>query len=219
MSYLLLALTGLAIGFMVAAPIGPINLICMRRTLAFGSFIGFVSGLGAATGDGMFAAVIGFGLTAIKHWIEGYSHILQLAGGALLLGFGIHTYLADPLHGREMRCAGERMPENSSLLRSFASTFALSLSNPATLFAFAALFTGFGGLVVSANAGPAQAAIVVVGVLCGSALWWLTLTTIVGSLHARIDARVMRIITHVSGVVIAIFGLAMLAHVLMERLR
>src|SRR5579863_8806351 len=139
MNYLLLVLTGLIIGFIVAAPIGPINLICIKRTLALGSLIGFVSGLGAAAGDGVFAAVIGFGLTAIREWIEGYSHTMQIAGGALLLGFGVHTYLSDPLRGREVACAGgDRVAANPSLVRSFASTFALSLTNPATLFAFAA---------------------------------------------------------------------------------
>lgn len=219
MNYLLLILAGLFIGFIVAAPIGPINLICIRRTLTFGALNGFVSGLGAALGDGVFAAVIGFGLTAIRHWIEGYSQLLQVAGGALLLGFGIHTYLADPLHGRELGCAADGTPGTSSLLRSLASTFALSLTNPATLFAFAALFTGFGGIVASADASPTQAAFVVAGVLCGSATWWLTLTTVVGALHARIDRKVMRIITHVSGVVVSLFGLAMLVHVVIERFR
>jgi hypothetical protein len=105
------------------------------------------------------------------------------------------------------------------LVRSLASTFALSLTNPATLFAFAALFTSFGGIVASAGMSLAQAGFVVGGVLCGSTLWWLTITTVVGLLHARIDARVMRIITHASGVVAGLFGLGMLAHVLIERLR
>lgn len=225
MNYILLILTGIIIGFVVAAPIGPINLICMRRTLAFGPLNGFVSGLGGAMGDGFFAAIVGFGLTAIRQWIEGYSQGLQLAGGALLLGFGIHTYFSDPLHGREIgqevSSARERAQKRggSSLVRSFASTFALSLSNPATLFAFAALFTGFGGIVASADTSAAQAGVVVAGVLCGATLWWLTITTVVGLLHAKIDARVMRIITHVSGIVVSIFGLGMLGHVLIERLR
>ena len=225
MNYILLILTGIIIGFIVAAPIGPINLICIRRTLAFGPLNGFISGLGGAMGDGFFAAIVGFGLTAIRQWIEGYSQGLQLAGGALLLGFGIHTYFSDPLHGREIgqevSNARERAQRRggSSLVRSFASTFALSLSNPATLFAFAALFTGFGGIVASADASAAQAAVVVVGVLCGATLWWLTITTVVGLLHAKIDARVMRIITHVSGIVVSLFGLGMLGHVVLAWFR
>lgn len=219
MNYVLLIIAGLVIGFVVAAPIGPINLICIRRTIKFGSLYGLVSGLGAAMGDGVFASIVGFGLTAIRHWIEGYSHALQLAGGALLLGFGIHTYLSDPLHGRELNYTGERPAVSPSLVRSFVSTFALSLSNPATLFAFAALFTGFGGIIAGSSASPGEAAFVVGGVLCGSSLWWLTLTTIVGLLHTRIDARVMRIVTHASGIVVSLFGLAMLAHVVIAQFR
>jgi threonine/homoserine/homoserine lactone efflux protein len=219
MSSILLVLPGLLIGFLVAAPIGPINLICMRRTLAFGALTGFVSGLGAAAGDGIFAGIIGFGLTAIRHWIEGFSQPLQIAGGALLLGFGIHTYLADPSQERETQCDGDRAQSNSSLLRSFASTFALALSNPATLFAFAALFTGFGGFIGMADPSLAQAGFVVAGIVCGSAIWWLTITMIVSAYHARINGRVMRIITHGSGVIICLFGLGMLTHVLLEHFR
>lgn len=219
MSTVLLIVPGLVIGFLVAAPIGPINLICIRRTLAFGAFVGFVSGLGAATGDGIFAAIIGFGLTAIRHWIEGYSQLMQIIGGALLLGFGIHTYLADPLHGRELVCAPDRPRTRPSLMRSFASTLALALSNPATLFAFAALFAGFSGFIGITAPSLAQAGFVVAGILCGAGLWWFTLTTIVSAFHARINARVMRIITHASGAVVCIFGLGMLAHVLLQQMR
>src|ERR1700731_523579 len=102
MTYVLLILTGLVIGFIVAAPIGPINLICIRRTLAFGSLNGLVSGLGATLADGIFAAIIGFGLTAIRHWFEGWSETLQIAGGVLPIAFCVHTYLGDPLHGRDV---------------------------------------------------------------------------------------------------------------------
>jgi threonine/homoserine/homoserine lactone efflux protein len=221
MDYLFLILTGLVIGFIVAAPIGPINLICIRRTLAFGSLNGLISGLGATAADGIFAAIVGFGLTAVRHFFEGWSHTLQIAGGLLLIAFGIHTYFADPLHGRDVSRMGERererAPRNRSLVRSFASTFAIAMSNPATLFAFAALFAGFGGIVASAHAGWTEASFVVAGVMIGSGLWWLTLTSVVGLLHARIDARVMRIITHVSGIVVTLFGLVMLARIFWVR--
>jgi|SRR5579871_343548 len=217
MNYVLLVPTGLVIGFIVAAPIGPINLICIRRTLAFGSLMGLVSGLGATAADGIFAAIIGFGLTAIRHWFEGWSQALQVAGGALLIGFGVHTYFADPLHGREFHYEGGHHRHRASYLRSFASTFAIAMSNPATLFAFAALFAGFGGIMASEHAGWTEAGLVVVGVMVGSGLWWLTLTSIVGLLHARIDTRVMRIITHVSGIIVTLFGVVMLARVLWVR--
>jgi threonine/homoserine/homoserine lactone efflux protein len=213
LNQLLLIGPGIVIGLVVAAPIGPVNLICIRRTLQYGSLNGFMSGLGAALGDGIFAIVTGFGLTAIAQLIEGLSVPLQLAGGVLLVCFGLYTYFSKPPKPYDPKCettAKAKAP--SSLVRAMASTFALTITNPATLLGFTAMFTGLGGL---AGDDPSffSAAFVVGGVILGSALWWLTLTTLVGLLHARIDDRVMRIINHGSGLLVAAFGIAVLGHV------
>ena len=209
-----LIISGIVIGLIAAAPIGPVNLICIRRTLAFGPLNGFMAGLGAAFGDGVFATVIGFGVTAVAHWIEGYSLYLQIVGGILLLSFGIHTYLTLPDPSLKEQ-AKEKASEPSSLLRIGLSTFALTMTNPATLFGFAAMFAGLTGL---AGGQPTlfQAGIVVISVFGGSALWWFILTEVVGHLHTKIDARVMRIINHSSGVAIALFGAAVLVHVALK---
>jgi threonine/homoserine/homoserine lactone efflux protein len=215
-NYIALVISGIVMGLIAAAPIGPVNLICIRRTLAFGTLNGFMAGLGAAFGDGVFATVIGFGVTAVSKWIEGYSLYLQVVGGILLLAFGIHTYitLPDPNLKEENK---ERAMEPSSLMRLTVSTFALTMTNPATMFGFAAMFTGLTGL---ANVQPTfiQAAIVVAAVFAGSALWWFALSEVIGHLHTKIDARVMRIINHSSGVAIAIFGLAVLGHLVVKYL-
>ena len=216
MNYIALIISGIVMGLIAAAPIGPVNLICIRRTLAFGPLNGFMAGLGAAFGDGVFATVIGFGVTAVSKWIEGYSLYLQVVGGILLLAFGIHTYitLPDPKVKEETK---ERAMEPSSLMRLTVSTFALTMTNPATMFGFAAMFTGLTGL---AGVQPTfiQAAIVVAAVFGGSALWWFALSEVIGHLHTKIDARVMRIINHSSGVAIAIFGLAVLGHLVLKYL-
>src|SRR6266550_449651 len=94
MYFLFLFGSGIIIGLIVAAPIGPVNLICIRRTLAFGPLNGFMSGLGASLGDTIFAIVASFGLTAVAQLIEGYAHYIELIGGALLIYFGLHTYFA-----------------------------------------------------------------------------------------------------------------------------
>jgi threonine/homoserine/homoserine lactone efflux protein len=219
LSQFLLLGPGILIGLVVAAPIGPVNLICIRRTLQYGSLNGFMSGLGAALGDGLFAIVTGFGLTAIAQLIEGLSVPLQLAGGILLVCFGLYTYFSKPPKPYDPKCevttAKAKAP--SSLARAMASTFALTITNPATLLGFTAMFTGLGGL---AGDDPSffSAAFVVGGVILGSALWWLTLTTLVGLLHARIDDRVMRIINHGSGLLVAAFGLVVLGHVALKLL-
>src|SRR5215469_12989086 len=196
MNFFLLIFSGVFIGLIAAVPIGPVNLICIRRTITFGPVNGFMAGLGAALGDGMFAIVIGFGLTAVREWIEHHSTTIQISGGTLLLIFGLYTYIADPLHGRAVERNEVQEPRRASLARTLASTFALTISNPATLFAFTALFAGVGGIAATADSGPFDAALIVAGVLGGSTLWWFTLTTIVGLFHPRIDDNVMRIINH-----------------------
>src|SRR5688572_6549222 len=103
MTEVYLVLSGIAMGLVAAVTIGTVNLICIRRTFAFGSLNGFVSGLGAALGDGVFAAVTGFGLTWIAQLIEGYSTILELAGSALMVWFGWRTFIAPPV----VRCPDE----------------------------------------------------------------------------------------------------------------
>jgi putative LysE/RhtB family amino acid efflux pump len=216
MSYLVFILSGMVIGLIVALPIGPVNLICIRRTLALGPVNGFVSGIGAALGDGIFATITVFGFTAVKQLINGYSVTLQLIGGTLLFIFGISTYFSDPLHGRGVEKAASRPVGAPSLVRAFASTFALTITNPATLFGFAALIAGLGGLVGNTT-GFIDAAFVVAGVVAGSISWWFSLTTIVGLFHARIDVRVMKFINHASGILVAIFGVVVLGHLVIAR--
>ena len=214
LSHVFLLGPGIAIGLIVAAPIGPVNLICIRRTLQYGFLNGFLSGLGAALGDGLFAIVTGFGLTAISQWIEGLSTALQLAGGTLLLCFGLYTYLAKPPARIDPKSEAADK-SGRTLVRAIASTFALTITNPATLLGFTAMFTGLGGL---AGDDPSffAAAFVVGGVILGSTLWWLVLTFFVGRLHARIDDRVMLIINHGSGLLVAGFGVLVLGHVAMK---
>lgn len=216
MNYIYFVLSGVVIGLIVALPIGPVNLICIRRTLALGPMNGFVSGLGAALGDGVFAVITGFGFTAVVQWIHGLSGSLELTGGVLLVIFGVSTYFSDPLHGRGVEQVASRQVGAPSLLRAFASTFALTITNPATLFGFATLFAALGG-ISGTSASFGDAAFVVIGVVGGSTLWWFTLTTIVGFFHARIDAGVMKIINHGSGILVALFGLGVLGHLLFAR--
>jgi threonine/homoserine/homoserine lactone efflux protein len=202
---------GILFGLFAAAPIGPVNLICIRRTLQYGSINGFVSGLGAAMGDGLFAIVTGFGLTAIAQLISGLSTALQLAGGILLVFWGLYTYFSKPPKPYDPKCetTAAKAKAPSSILRAMASTFALTITNPATLLAFTAMFTARGGLDPSF----VSAAFVVGGVILGSTLWWLTLTFVVGQLHARIDDKIMRVINHSTGLLVAAFGLVVLGHV------
>ena len=208
MTELYLVLSGIAMGLVAAVPIGPVNLICIRRTFAFGSLNGFVSGLGAALGDGVFAAVTGFGLTWIAQLIEGYSTILELIGGAMMVWFGWRTFTAPPV----VRCLDEGADNGGTNLgRAMVSTFALTITNPATLMFFGGMFAGLGGLAGGAGS-FADASLVVAGVVAGSAGWWLVLTALIGFFHTKIDEKAMRAINRTSGFLVAIFGLVVLIH-------
>jgi threonine/homoserine/homoserine lactone efflux protein len=219
MNYVVLIVTGVLFGFLAALPIGPVNLICIRRTLQCGSFHGFVSGLGAALGDSLFASITGFGFTALVQLIVGYSYVLQLAGGLLLLFFGIRTFYTPPPPSFDERLAlaenGGLANGNHSLVRAMASTFVLAITNPVTLFGFTAFFATLGGFA-GGNPSFFAAAFVVLGVFAGSTLWWLTLTTVVGLLHARISDRTVRLINEISGAVVALFGVVVLAHLVSQ---
>ena len=124
MDYFFLIVSGVVIGLAVAVPIGPVNLICIRRTLAFGPLNGFVSGLGAAIGDTVFAIVTGFGLTVIAQLIKGYSSLLELLGGGMLLYFGVHTFVSK-VETRLVDKIAMKEKGASTLFRAMASTFAL----------------------------------------------------------------------------------------------
>ena len=210
MYFLFLFAGGIIIGLVVAAPIGPVNLICIRRTFVYGPLNGFVSGLGAALGDGVFAVVTAFGLTAISQGIEGYSTVLKLAGGLMLLGFGLHIFNADVSVLRDAETGQPRDNGSRSMIRTIASTFALTITNPATLFGFAALFAGLGSLA-GGRTTFFDAAVTVLGVVWGSSFWWFALTTIVGIFHRHIDTRIMRNINHVFGIAVTGFGIVVLA--------
>jgi threonine/homoserine/homoserine lactone efflux protein len=211
MNFLLLILSGVVMGLIAAVPIGPVNLICIRRSFAYGPVNGFVSGLGAALGDGVFAAITGFGLTWVAQLIEGYAPIIELIGGAMLVYFGFRSFFAPPM---------AKMDDGdgdgaTNLMRAIASTFALTVTNPATLLAFTAMFASLGGLAGGAGS-YVDAGFVVAGVVGGSAGWWLALTTVIGLFHARIDEKAMRIINKVSGVLVAVFGLVVLVHLALK---
>src|SRR5512142_2363186 len=155
-----LFLRGLVIGFSIAAPVGPIGVLCIRRTLANGRAAGLATGLGAATADGMYGCVAGFGLTFISSVLINQQMWLRLFGGLFLCYLGIRTLLSKP-SGQEAKMGG------NGLLGSYASTFLLTVTNPMTILSFAAIFAGLG--LANTNGDYASAVILVLGVFLGSA--------------------------------------------------
>jgi threonine/homoserine/homoserine lactone efflux protein len=188
-------LRGLLVGLSIAAPVGPIGLLCIRRTLAHGRSQGLASGLGAATADAVYGCIAGFGLMAVGDIFLHWTRWLQLVGGAYLIYLGVRTF-APPVQevGPDRRWQG--------VAGAYGSTFALTLANPVTIMAFVAVLVGLG----LAEHDIAGAGLLVLGVFLGSALWWVALTTAVGLLRRWTTAGVLRWINRVSGVVIVAFG-------------
>jgi len=196
-----LLLQGMMIGLSIAAPVGPINLLCIRRIIADGRMVGFASGLGAAVADATYGAVAAFGLTAVSGLLVSGQSWLRVVGGLFLLYLGAQTFLAKPSGPAEARDARH-------LLGAFASTYVLTLTNPLTILSFAAIFTGLG--VVRGDGGYASASLLVLGVALGSMLWWAFLCITVGAVRERVTPGALRWVNRVSGCVIAGFGVVAL---------
>jgi threonine/homoserine/homoserine lactone efflux protein len=192
---------GMALGFSIAAPVGPIGLLCIRRSAAEGRDAGLATGLGAAAADSCYGAVAAFGLTAVSGALGAHHAALSLGGGAFLLWLGLRTARAAPARSRPSA------PGARGLAAAFASTFVLTLANPATIVSFVAAFSVLGP---GAGMGPAAAVSLVAGVFAGSACWWLLLSSAVGALRGRLDERALRWINRLSGGLLAALGAAAL---------
>lgn len=195
-------LRGLVIGFSIAAPVGPIGVLCIRRTLADGRAAGLVSGLGAASADACYGFIAAFGLTFVSNILIDQKLWLHVIGGAFLCYLGVRTFLAQP-------AAQTIATESTRLVSAYTSTLFLTLTNPLTILSFAAIFAGLG--IASASGSYGTAAILVAGVFLGSATWWLLLSGGVALLRSRIDSRALRWVNRISGGIITAFGVVAIA--------
>jgi threonine/homoserine/homoserine lactone efflux protein len=190
-----LFLKALAFGFLLAASVGPLWVLCFRRTLSQGPLAGLASGMGVALADGLYGAVAAFGLTAISGFLLRHAFWIGLAGGAFLVYLGAKTLLARP------SLAGGP-EERIGYAQAFLSTLGLTLANPPTLVAFAAIFAGLG--LVTSDYGAA--AWVVLGVFLGSGSWWVVLVAGTSWLRGRIGPRLLRSLNVVAGLSILAFA-------------
>ncbi len=189
---------GLLIGLSIAAPVGPIGVLCIRRTLADGRLAGLATGLGAATADAAYGVVAGFGVTVIAHLLLAQEFWIRLIGGLFLCYLGARTFAGTPAERPAVATGGR------SLAGAYTSALALTLTSPLTILSFAAIFAGLGA---GAAGGSADASLLLVfGVLVGSALWWLILTGAVGLFRSRLTAPRLRWVNRLSGAVLIVFG-------------
>ena len=189
-----LFLRSFIIGISIAAPVGPIGVLCIRRTLSHGKLAGFLSGLGAASADMLYGAIAAFGLTVITNLLVENAFWLQVIGGMFLLYLGIKTFIEKPA----VHVSG---PAQGGYFSIYLSTFFLTITNPITILSFAAIFAGT-LLGEKIN----QPLVMVAGVFIGSACWWLALSLGVGLMRSRLDQNHMVWINRISGAIIFLFG-------------
>jgi threonine/homoserine/homoserine lactone efflux protein len=200
-------LQGFIIGFSIAAPVGPIGVLCIRRTLVGGRASGIASGMGAATADAIFGSIAGFGITFLSTFMISQQNWIRLIGGLFLCYLGVKTLLSQPAE----QAANA---DGSGLVGAYASTLVLTLTNPASIVLFAAIFAGLG---IANGVGSYNAArMLVAGVFLGSAVWWNLLSVGVSLFRTRLNTTALRWVNRISGVIIGGFGLAALASLVMN---
>lgn len=208
LDWLFMLAKGTAVGFAIAAPVGPVGVLCVRRTLMFGRFSGLVSGLGAAVADAIYGCVAAFGLTLISGWLLDHRVAIQLVGGTFLL---VLAYRILAMGQGERGSAAAAADNDRSTLHSFGSTFALTLTNPITILAFLGIFTAVGIAEVSQNRW--LAAVLVAGVFLGSMLWWLFLAAGAGYFRRHLQSGGLRWVNRISGFLMLAFGLYALGEI------
>jgi threonine/homoserine/homoserine lactone efflux protein len=191
-------LKGIILGLSVAAPIGPVSILCMRRTLSSGWRFGFVSGLGATTAVTIYGFIAAFGLTFMTNLLLGQNLLFRLIGGIFLIYLGVKIYFSKPSE-KGASAKGE------SLFGSYISIFFLTITNPIAILTFAGMFAGLG--LARDGVNYISSFQVVLGVSIGSAAWWLMLSIGVSLLQKRINTKVLTWVNRISGIIVIIFGL------------
>ncbi|MFO7716672.1 LysE family translocator [Desulfosarcina sp.] len=193
---------GLVFGFSIAAPVGPIGILCIRRSLAGGWTAGLLTGMGAATADALYGSAAAFGLAGITGLLVGQRAWIQLFGGLFLCWLGVRIFLSGTEETPLVAASGKAA-------RGYLSALLLTLTNPMTILSFAAVFAGLG--LGRGAAGHTAAGWMVAGVFIGSMAWWIMLSSASSLFNTRMTARAMRWINRLSGAVLTAFGLAALS--------
>lgn len=206
-----LLVKGIIIGLLASIPLGPIGVLCIQRTINKGRLSGFISGMGAAVADTIFALVAGFGLTFIINFIEKQHNLFQFFGGILIMMLGVKIFFSNPI--KQLR---KNRKKKNNLFEDFFSVFIITISNLlAAIFLFGALFAGIGG--VKATSSPLATTYTVIGVFAGGSLWWYSLSTLVNLFRRKFRLKQLWWINKMTGLVIFIFGIAAIFSVLITK--
>ena len=202
MSSVLVWFQGFILGVAIAAPVGPIGLLCIRRTLEHGQVVGFATGMGAAVADTIYGAIAAFGVSALLVFLTGHETAFRLLGGLFLLAVAARTYF------KTMSTNDDAVPDDKTCVGGFMTGLTLTLTNPVSVLAFIGLFAGAG---ITGQLAFIDAAILVWGVFIGASTWWLTLSSGVALVRHRISEDRLSVINHGTAILLALFGVWALA--------
>lgn len=201
-SLVLLLIKGIIVGFAIAAPVGAIGVLCIRRTLVGNYLLGISTGLGAGLADVCYASIAALGLASIADFLIAHEFWLKLIGATALIWVGVRIYKSCPIRERELN------GEEHSYTQAFFSAYFLTMTNPITILAFVAVFTAMG--VDQLDDNWQQPLTLILGVAAGACGWWLSLSTGVMLMRNRISENILVKINHVSGTVLILFAFGIL---------
>ncbi|MDX2288977.1 MAG: LysE family transporter [Hyphomicrobiaceae bacterium] len=206
---------GIAIGILVAAPVGPVNILCIQRSISRGMWGGIAAGLGAVLGDGLIALAAAMGVSAISGLVAHYRAVIQMIGGLVLVAFGARLYVTAPrlqsqdneINGREASIATYGL----DVLRAFLFT----ITNPGAVLGLFAIFGGISTFVEVR--GPVEALLMVAAVMVGSLLWWVALASFVGRFRSRITEPRLALINHAAGLMLVAMGAILVGEIALKQ--
>ncbi len=199
-------LKGLLVGIFVSAPMGPVGVLCVQRTVSKGRIKGFFSGLGAATADTFYAFLAAFGISFVSNFLTENQKLFQIIGVSVLLFIGVRMILKNPIKEFRENHKNKHVIKKRHLVKDYIAVFFLTISNPLTILFFGAAFTMFGLLTMAES--PTDSYLLVMGIFTGACLWWFFLTTMVARFKKRFNLRSMFVINRVSGIIILILTLS-----------
>jgi len=200
-----LMLAGLGIGLLMAAPIGPVNVLVIQRAAASGFWGGLAAGIGAVLGDGTLAALAAFSVTAISEVMTAHSGFIQFVGGVLLVAFGLGLLVAKP----KLSIPSGRRSELWEHTGIIPQTFFLTVTNPSAILGMAAMIGGLGSLIGGLDT-YLEALLLVASVMGGSLVWWLGLSELIATIRHKLTESRLKLINRIAGVVLLAFGAILL---------
>lgn len=196
---------GILIGLMASAPMGPVGVLCIQRTLNKGRWYGFITGIGACVSDIIYALFTGFGMSFVMNFVgnEHNRFILQISGSVVLLLFGIYCYRSNPT--KNMHKSNKN--QKGTLAHNGITAFLVTLSNPLIIFLFIFLFAQFAFVV---NDRPFEMTVGYASIILGALLWWFGLTWLIDKVRGKFDNYGIVLINRVVGCIVVIFSVIML---------